>query len=510
MALNALRSWNARHAGPARTEEERGARAIARAADAQLNALVCRLIRAARSRSRIPAPAERDVEEHLKRIWEEKQRAEAARDPTLGKIPRFYFRSAEQSTAQPPSSPSAAGAPAAGQHQLDADTPTPLSAVPPARQKLLAAARQRLLERKVLHVLDKGQLERLWLELSKNISRDQVAADSEPRITYDAFVAVAKQMPAAVSENYMRASHFLKFPADEHARIAITPYFQWVMRRSTLLGQMLELRAYDSAGTGKLTETQLENYITELLPTLPALEGLQETFIPFYVCTAVRKFFFFLDPKRRGCVRIREMLSSPILNEFNELRRPALSEDETKNNWFSQQTALAVYGEYLQLDTDQNGMLSPSELGAYGGGGLIKPFIDNLFQECQTYDGEIDYKTYLDFVLASWYKKTNESLAYFFRLLDVRRQGYLGAFEINLFFRAVVSGSREAGQEAVVLEDVRDEIFDMVKPADAMRITLDDLLACKVGDTVVSMLTDVHGFWAYDNREMLMHNDDSK
>jgi hypothetical protein len=28
----------------------------------------------------------------------------------------------------------------------------------------------------------------------------------------------------------------------------------------------------------------------------------------------------------------------------------------------------------------------------------------------QTYDCEIDYKTYLDFVLASWYKKTAESL----------------------------------------------------------------------------------------------------
>lgn len=65
------------------------------------------------------------------------------------------------------------------------------------------------------------------------------------------------------------------------------------------------------------------------------------------------QFFFFLDPKRRGSVRVRDILSSPILNELHELRRETLSEDETKNNWFSQQTALAVYGEYLQLDTDQ-------------------------------------------------------------------------------------------------------------------------------------------------------------
>jgi hypothetical protein len=123
--------------------------------------------------------------------------------------------------------------------------------------------------------------------------------------------------------------------------------------------------------------------------------------------------------------------------------------------------------------------------------------------------GEIDYKTYLDFVLASWYKKTNESLCYFFRLLDVEKKGGLSAFDINYYFRAIVHGSKEAGQEPVVLEDVRDEIFDMVKPADPLRITLADLLACKVGDTVVSMLTDVHGFWAYDNREMLMHKDNN-
>lgn len=438
------------------------------------------------------------MQDHLERIWAEKQRAETANDPSLGKIPRFYLRSAD--SAAP--SATLAGGPA---HALDADAPPAASL---ARQKLLAAARQRLLERKASHVLDKAQLERLWLDLSKSISRGDAA--DEPRIGYDAFGAVARRMPPPVSDNFMRASHFLKFPADEGGRIAITPYFQWVMRRSSLLAQMLELRAYDSAGAGKLSETQLENYITDLLPSLPALRGLQESFIPFYICTAVRKFFFFLDPKRRGCVRIRELLCSPIFTEFNELRRETLGEDEAKNNWFSQQTALAVYGEYLQLDTDQNGMLSPTELGAYGGGGLTRPFVENLFQECQTYDGEIDYKTYLDFVLASWYKKTAESLAYFFRLLDVRRQGCLAAFEINLFFRAVVSGARDAGHEPVVLEDVRDEIFDMVKPADALRITLDDLLACKVGDTVVSMLTDVNGFWAYDNREMLMHNDDSK
>ena len=40
------------------------------------------------------------------------------------------------------------------------------------------------------------------------------------------------------------------------------------------------------------------------------------SFFPFYVCTAVRKFFFFLDPSRTGRVKIKDLITSPILAEL--------------------------------------------------------------------------------------------------------------------------------------------------------------------------------------------------
>ncbi|GJR15418.1 DEAD-box ATP-dependent RNA helicase 39 [Tanacetum coccineum] len=54
----------------------------------------------------------------------------------------------------------------------------------------------------------------------------------------------------------------------------------------------------------------------------------------------------------------------------------------------------------------------------------------------------------------------------------------------------------EGGNYELCIEDVRDEIWDMVKPADPLRITLSDLLSCKLGGTVASMLIDVLGSWA--------------
>ena len=113
----------------------------------------------------------------------------------------------------------------------------------------------------------------------------------------------------------------------------------------------IQISLYDSIGNGYLREKDLENYIFELIPTFAQLQNLQENFYPFYVITAVRKFFFFLDPKRNGRIYIRDMLTSPILAELYELRqeqKPA--EENMQPNWFSVENALKVYEKYLKLD----------------------------------------------------------------------------------------------------------------------------------------------------------------
>lgn len=54
---------------------------------------------------------------------------------------------------------------------------------------------------------------------------------------------------------------------------------------------------------------------------------------------------------------------------------------------------------------------------------------------------------------------------------------------------------------------LQDEIFDMVKPKDPYKITLQDLVNSGQGDTVSSILIDLNGFWTYENREVLVAND---
>jgi len=56
----------------------------------------------------------------------------------------------------------------------------------------------------------------------------------------------------------------------------------------------------------------LENYILELIPTLPQLDGLEKSFYSFYVCTAVRKFF-------TGRVKIQDILACSFLDDLLEV-----------------------------------------------------------------------------------------------------------------------------------------------------------------------------------------------
>jgi serine/threonine-protein phosphatase 2A regulatory subunit B'' len=152
------------------------------------------------------------------------------------------------------------------------------------------------------------------------------------------------------------------YEADPNGRISINSFLSYVTKKFWLHQTRIGLSLYDGAGLGYLKESDLENYIFELIPTLPQLEPLEKSFYSFYVCTAVRKFFFFLDPLRTGRVKITEILSSGFLDQLIELRDEELSKDHLESNWFSAQSAQRVYGQYLNLDEDHNGMLSKQEL----------------------------------------------------------------------------------------------------------------------------------------------------
>jgi serine/threonine-protein phosphatase 2A regulatory subunit B'' len=96
-----------------------------------------------------------------------------------------------------------------------------------------------------------------------------------------------------------------------------------------------------------------------------------------------------------------------------------------------------------------------------------------------------------------------QSLHFFWPIIDIDKKGYLTPFTINFFLREIMKKLQKSNGEVVNVGDVCEEIYSMVTPEHKLHITLQDLINCKCGGTVVGMLIDVELFWAYDNREGL-------
>lgn len=418
-------------------------------------------------------------EEEFAKLQAREHEIESKRCPSLQSIPKFFARRPRNDESLQP--------------------------------KVSREARTRLLHRKTLELLDEEDLHRMLELLKENVCERNSEVEV---INYYGFVRVREALPISFKP-FFTASSFLKFSRDQNGCIALVPFFSYVVRKVNIKQTRVQLSYYDTVGNGYLREKDMENFIFEMIPTLPQLNSLQEEFYPFYVFTAVRKFFFFLDPKRTGKIPIRDLLSSQVLPELYELRQEQpLEASEAESIWFSVPSALKVYGAYLELDVDQNGMLSKGELGRFGSCMLTDVFIERVFEEYQTYrdmetgEREMDYKTFLDFVLAMENKNSKQAIQYFWKLIDIHHQGSIDSFVINYFFRAIVRILEARKLEVASLDDVKDEIFDMVKPKSPKHITCQDLMNCRQGGTVLSMLIDAAAFWRYDNRESLMMEPD--
>ena len=96
----------------------------------------------------------------------------------------------------------------------------------------------------------------------------------------------------------MSPAFFLSFSPDSEGRISATSFFKRLCSSICIAKTRITLQFYDQSNRGRLRETDIENYIFNLIPDLPALAGMSTAFHPFYVFTATRRFMFFLDPKR--------------------------------------------------------------------------------------------------------------------------------------------------------------------------------------------------------------------
>lgn len=395
------------------------------------------------------------------------------------------------------------------------------------KQKLRELARELHYQRKIDESVENSELETFWkilengaevTESDNEIKNSTVpktvsnANGSDPRtketsrtlLNYEQLLECRERVATSCPKftPFLQPHVILSLHRNEQGMISVNTLFDLVMRQVSVWQLRLGLYLYDTFGLGELTESDLEEYIMEQInEKMPQLEKLDDDFFPTYVVYAARRFFFFLDRHRIRKIKIKDVLLSDVMNEFNELNEETLPPRYEATNWFSVPYVTRIHGMYIELDTDQNGLLSEAEFLNYGSGTLTIPLVQRLFQACQTYNGEVDYKIYLDFVLAKENMRTDQSLRFFARLLDANDDGKITRQIITRFWEGIATHKLMAQAEPLRSIDICNEIFDMIRPKQPGFIAVKELVESGYGHTVCSMLTDVDGFFNYENRE---------
>lgn len=277
----------------------------------------------------------------------------------------------------------------------------------------------------------------------------------------------------------------------------------------------LELAMWDTDHDGWLSEDEIEIYIKEMTPHIETLRTLTEVELPFYCCTVCRRIFWDLDVNNRSAISIDALLQSSVLNQWLQVQ---LLAGGSQMSWFDATATRFIYEKFLLLDSRKGGTLRAEDLKVYKKGlptlecdGLpadVSPlsslFIDRYFETTILMPhGEMDYRKFVDFVIAVEMLPQCSRPRFFWNILDIKEQGYITPMIVNCFFRETFEKVKDAIPNFQLSPDVVvRELFDMIPSAEPLLITREEFLKCSSQSVglFIGIIVDCLMFWGYERR----------
>ena len=147
---------------------------------------------------------------------------------------------------------------------------------------------------------------------------------------------------------------------------------------------------------------------------------------------------------------------------------------------------------FLLLDSDNDGLIHLPELATHE---VLLPYAPELLEICFSnwnyQSGIRNLMSWEDFSLFFQYveeKTTKSSQTYWFNVLDVDGDGYVGIHDMRWLYDKV---DKSEHQGCIEFEDLLCQLYDMVRPQDPSRgFTLSELRKSKLSTGIIGILTN--------------------
>ncbi|ETV92795.1 hypothetical protein, variant 1 [Aphanomyces invadans] len=337
-----------------------------------------------------------------------------------------------------------------------------------------------------------------------------LATLNQPMLKFTQFAAMRPQLPAAAA-SYCTADVFLQLqPHDAHGRIHGLAWLAVVEQASAQIAALALLQRADVADCGWLSEAQVTDMVKTWVDQVPWVHGIDPAFKEYYVRIATRLLWLPLVPYRTGKLYIDKASKSNVVQSMVPLLCRAYHDaPEYAENPLSMDRIQRLHRQYVQLDTDKNGLLSAEEVLHYGQKkafvgpdqrpthALTRRFVQRVFDELVTFDGD-DYNSFLDLNLYLHDHTSKHALQFFWRVLDVHQCGTLDAAAVDYFLADISHAVATATGQPLDIPVLRSELFDMIHPKDPRALTFDDVWSSGRGHSFVRIVSDYEAYLHYE------------
>lgn len=256
-----------------------------------------------------------------------------------------------------------------------------------------------------------------------------------------------------------------------------------------------------------LERDDFEPILKVLMDSHPGLDFLKATpeFQERYADTVIERIFFGVDLNDDGKISLRELKRS---NFFDVCL--ALDEEEDINkirDFFSYEHFYVLYCRFWEIDTDHDFIIDKEDFSRYEGHTLSRKANDRIFEQVSrkfsSPTGEkMAYEDFIWFMLCEEDKTSKRSLEYWFKIVDLDKNGIITAHEMEYFYEEQLRRLEYLNQEVVPFKDVLCQMTDMLNPKTENKFVLQDFFNKRqISGVFFNALLNLNKFIAYEQRD---------
>ncbi|XP_067083657.1 serine/threonine-protein phosphatase 2A regulatory subunit B'' subunit beta isoform X1 [Osmerus mordax] len=239
-------------------------------------------------------------------------------------------------------------------------------------------------------------------------------------------------------------------------------------------------------GCNYLEQEDFIPFLQDVVNSHAGLAFLKEAsdFHSRYITTVVQRIFYNVNRSWSGRITCSELRRSSFPQNV------ALLEQEEDVNqlteFFSYEHFYVIYCKFWELDTDHDLYIHQKDLVRHNDQAISHRMVQRIFSGCVSRDrkvhkeSRISYADFVWFLISEEDKKTNTSIEYWFRCMDLDGDGVLSMYELEYFYEEQCQKLENMAIEPLPFEDCLCQMLDLVKPEVEGKITLRDLKRCKM------------------------------